>query len=529
MAPETAYGLEREDREYWLAFFLSLGAAFVAFWVFRGLRHDDAYITMQYARNVGSGRGFVFNPGERVLGATSPLHVLLLAGIYALLGDVLAPTAVLISALAIGAQAFLLFLVFRPVNRVLGWLIGALVVLGLMGSYSYVALETNLMGALVLGVTVALEKRRETLCGVLLGLAFLCRYDAGLLIPIAVVIWRMREGIIPKRLLLVLGMVVLPWLTWAMFYFGSFVPQTFFAKQRLTLPMLYFGTAVIRFANTPWFLFPDVVRPFLARLTPLFWVWGAMFVWYRARQAVPLCAYGIGLLIAYSWIAPPMVHQWHLYLAQLTSTLLFVLGTAGWLAAFGASHAPNARWGGALAFGLVSGVLTTTAIGQTAVLEKTYRTAFWYGKRHDNYVETAEWLRTHIRSGRAVLANEFGTVGYFSGLRMVDPYGLINPTNAFPREERIEHLEELVRWYHPDVVIVMTPLVGALMERRTSYQMVKVFDWDPFSTVLVRDPDVLLEPNTLNRLRASLPARAQFAVEGSTQDRTQLVSTLRGR
>ena len=33
---------------------------------------DDAYITYRYARNLADGAGFVYNPGERVLGTTPP-------------------------------------------------------------------------------------------------------------------------------------------------------------------------------------------------------------------------------------------------------------------------------------------------------------------------------------------------------------------------------------------------------------------------------------------------------------------------
>src|ERR1041384_6402212 len=39
---------------------------------------DDTYIYMQYARNISSGNGFAFNPGEPSYGVTSPLWVFLL-------------------------------------------------------------------------------------------------------------------------------------------------------------------------------------------------------------------------------------------------------------------------------------------------------------------------------------------------------------------------------------------------------------------------------------------------------------------
>ncbi len=44
---------------------------------------DDAYITFRYARNLVRGTGFVYNPGERVLGTTTPLYTLVLAALAA--------------------------------------------------------------------------------------------------------------------------------------------------------------------------------------------------------------------------------------------------------------------------------------------------------------------------------------------------------------------------------------------------------------------------------------------------------------
>src|ERR1700682_2995626 len=47
---------------------------------------DDAYITFRYAANVARGFGLVFNPGERVLGTTSPLFTFILAAAGRILG-----------------------------------------------------------------------------------------------------------------------------------------------------------------------------------------------------------------------------------------------------------------------------------------------------------------------------------------------------------------------------------------------------------------------------------------------------------
>ena len=40
---------------------------------------DDAYITFRYARNLAEGLGFVYNPGQSVLGTTTPSYTALMS------------------------------------------------------------------------------------------------------------------------------------------------------------------------------------------------------------------------------------------------------------------------------------------------------------------------------------------------------------------------------------------------------------------------------------------------------------------
>jgi len=45
---------------------------------------DDAYLTCRYAANLAGRAGFVFQAGEKVLGTSSPLMAMILAGLAAL-------------------------------------------------------------------------------------------------------------------------------------------------------------------------------------------------------------------------------------------------------------------------------------------------------------------------------------------------------------------------------------------------------------------------------------------------------------
>jgi hypothetical protein len=66
----------------WSLFGLVLIVAFGIFlWSNTAYDIDDAPITYRYADNIVQGNGFVYNPGERVLGTSTPLYTLLLASL----------------------------------------------------------------------------------------------------------------------------------------------------------------------------------------------------------------------------------------------------------------------------------------------------------------------------------------------------------------------------------------------------------------------------------------------------------------
>src|SRR5437870_4317129 len=69
---------------------------------------DDAFITFRYARNLADGLGLVYNPGELVLGTTTPAWALVLAAGYRLgLSDIPLLASVLAAVCDAAAAAML--------------------------------------------------------------------------------------------------------------------------------------------------------------------------------------------------------------------------------------------------------------------------------------------------------------------------------------------------------------------------------------------------------------------------------------
>ena len=103
-----------------IALLLALALAAALMWPVRGYLTDDTFIHLQYARNLATGHGFVFNPGERVYGSTSPLWVALLADAMMLGVDGILAARV-IGAVATLASVLLFFQLMRHTGALLGW------------------------------------------------------------------------------------------------------------------------------------------------------------------------------------------------------------------------------------------------------------------------------------------------------------------------------------------------------------------------------------------------------------------------
>lgn len=147
---------------------------------------DDAYITFRYARNLIEGHGFVYNPGERVLGTTTPLYTLLMAGLALATGSRDFPAlALAVNALAGAASVGLLYGLGKRVAE--HWIpAAAAALLWAVAPYSITfaigGMETDLTIALLLAVSYAHVAGRTRAMAIFSALALLARPDTAILL-----------------------------------------------------------------------------------------------------------------------------------------------------------------------------------------------------------------------------------------------------------------------------------------------------------------------------------------------------------
>jgi hypothetical protein len=203
---------------------------------------DDPFITLRYAYNLLHGRGLVFNPGQHVNGATSPVGVamavvaLVLPGGYTFLK--LKLLSLLFGVLTLGRVRRLLETLAVP-----RWaLIGGLLLLGSNGPIGFASgsgLETTVdsfaIAALLVELCTQSAFDRPLRAGILAALAVASRPEAALVVGLAgggcILLARGRTWKVRVRWLW--GPVIAETLIVAgnQLYYGRPLPNTYYAKH----------------------------------------------------------------------------------------------------------------------------------------------------------------------------------------------------------------------------------------------------------------------------------------------------------
>ena len=391
---------------------------------FYDLRFDDAYITFRYGQNLALGRGLVFNPGERLLGTTSPGHALLAALVYAMAG--LDRTPGIMSAIGcIGwtAQAVLLFeLLRRRAGLWVAGLAGGLLAAGAAGSWTFVALETNLVSAAVLGALVLGQAGRWRTAGLLAAVACVLRLDATLAaLALAWVAYRV-EGRRSLYHALPGVAVLLTWLGFATVYYGSPWPHTLRAKLHQT-PLGEYAIHAVK-ALPGAFVPNSTVAVFV--LWPVA-IHGAYVLWRREpRWAGVLLVWALLHLAIYVVLRPGVLFSWHLYPAVIV--FVTAVATSAAVLIERVRLALVGPLGVAIVALATAGIVSPYAYG-TIRASVDHPTAFWLGGRDEAYRTVAKILRSVAAPGDLVDAEEVGTLAYWSDLKMTDHPELVSRRN----------------------------------------------------------------------------------------------------
>lgn len=481
-----------------------------------GSSFDDAFITYRYAKNLLEGRGFVYNPGERHLGTTSPLYALLLA-FFGLFYPDIPFWGSLLSLLALGGVAAFTYLLFsRRVNYWAGVVSIPLVLLN-QTLLNTIGNESLLLILLLVSQYYFYTTRRLKTFAVLAGLGVLTRGE-GILLPASIFLfecarWR-KEGktdIVPWLIIIA---VAAPWFLFSESYFGYFLPATLRVKMlaghnpRYAFEDSFFDGLVTNFftrnvdrnfwSNYSFNTFSQIVLA----ITFLF---GLLKSWLD-RIFVPLTLSIAAYFIAYSLLN---VGLFHWYLAPIAYALSLCLTYAIYSLSGIAQAAPDIRRfppgnlsepDGHSPRAATEWIprLRMVALTSLIVVLFTYHPIKFSEFRREIYAKTGSWIRANTSPDAVIGLDEMGIVGYYADRKVIDLWGLACPEMG--SEATQYDLGYLVRTFRPEYIISQrrnprrTMDIGTPHPRFGDYTLVKKFGGEQIKVRIWKRRDVRVNP-----------------------------------
>ena len=416
-------------------------AARLAAWARLPHSSEDAYITFRFARNLATGGGLVYNPGEKVMGFSSPIWAVWSAVGHLLLHDPIFWSRVTSLAADVVTLVCLGRLLERHAGRAAAWCFTFFFAAWpYFSAVSMSGMESSTMLALIaLGAT--LVERRSSWAGPTLGVLALMRPEGVASAAVLALGARTRDRLVAGAVLLA-GLAVLT------LEYGSPLPHSLFVKASVygtpgPWKGKYWWDWLVPFSFGEWPSIGD-----LNLTVPLTVLWSAGCVaalvpLWRARRTGLALAIGACLTVWAGYVALGVAY-FYWYLA---------VPLAG-LAALSAVGLPRLLRGRA-----VYGALILSVLGSWTVARILYE-----GRANNesaNFARVAGELRSVSRPGDKVMLEPIGMVGWVNPLVIIDEVGLVSPGVAERRLKGPGWYTDIVAARRPEWLVVRRSVLGA--------------------------------------------------------------------
>jgi hypothetical protein len=466
---------------------------------------DDSFITFRYSRNIVEGQGFVYNPGSRVLGTTTPLYTVLMAAIGAVMTPITGGQdypyyALTVNALADGATVVLLYLLALRLTRnrwasvipAVLWALSAQSVTFAIGG-----METSVNILFMVTAVWFLVSDRPLWLGIAAGLGFLTRIDAALWIGPAflyqlIVYWRDNATNpflqrLPWRIWIAAGLTFLPWLVFSLAYFGSPFPRSLTAKTVAYImpPGAAFGTLLSTYA-TPFFE-PFTIGSIGAMVASIVYVvltiLGIRYAWKKLPALLPFLIYPWVYMIVFS-IANPLIFRW--YNAPPLPGLMFGIFTGAWavIESIQRRRRTSPRFT-QVAFATILIVWTFMSLRVWTLHpdhgpDRPAPVMAWH-QIELYYQQVATELRDKygVTAQSRVASADIGAVGYFSRAVIIDTVGLVTPELSryypidpalVPSDQNYAIPPQLIKDAQPEYFVTMEGFVRLGLEKDAQFK-----------------------------------------------------------
>ena len=397
---------------------------------------DDAFISLRYATNWARGAGLAFNPGEVVEGYTNFLEVAVLAvAIKTEVEPVLAMTSIGWVSLGLLAGIFTAFTLRHlvPGRPLVAATMGVVAMLNpVLLSWASSGMESLLYAALLLATAAAIledaSRRRTVLAAILLVLAAMTRPEAVALLPIFAAMDYVRSRS-RRRTGLFLGVFLAAYGTYFVvrwIHFGALLPNTFYAKLDYgNIELWQRGANYVGdfFAATPLLgiaafvaLLPFRRWPNWLTLFVVLVVGQTLIVVYEGgdhfamfRFMVPVLPFLTAMALHTCVVISGRIQRRDLSTALLVVMCLVVIGI------------PGLRVGRQLRH-------------DKEPLRSQFEWHRFEVRLAHEWSLVGRWMGRHLPPGSSVVVLPIGAIGFYSGLTVLDPVGIVDPVIA--RQDR---------------------------------------------------------------------------------------------
>jgi hypothetical protein len=433
--------------------------------------NDDSYITLTYAKNLAGGNGFVFNHSPAVLGTTTPLFTIAVAGLALIFPKTDIPViAVFLTAFCWLGIVWTIFF-FRKEWGLENWQVCtlALVLIG-SGWIGYLGMEAYPFAfLLVLGLSLFLSEH-YWLTGFITGLLFLTRGEGVLVLAVLSIAIPIQHRVTRKsidielvrnilKLVVSFTLPVLLWAIYAHFTFGSFLPNTLAAKQAQDQTGLW--RPFLQRLTNEWM--PLWGKSFTFEILPFVNFWwvivliGFIDVLLRKRRWLILVGW-ITLYISGYILLNVSAYWWYQLPVLFVLNLFFGLGIVKIVEILTRHIKPH---------NLSLGISVLFTIVLVFVLAKpTFNAMLAYqgDARGESYAALSRWFREHTNSSESIAFIEIGYLGFYTDNRIIDLTGLVLP-------DVVPHIAERdFAWsfwqYKPDYYVYLSDFDWALASIR---------------------------------------------------------------
>jgi len=466
--------------------------------------YDDAYITFRHSENLYQGQGFVYNPGERVFGVSTPLYAIWLTILRFFTPSIEMPVSAVranvIFYLATGIGILLLVYRYTQVMWLATIASAAFLTNRFLLGCSIGGMEPFLFTSLLIFALLAASYRLPITYGLLASLAMLTRLEGIILLPIGIIAFIKKDSINWKSILKLFSSwatLLVIWAAAATLYWGTPIPHSIKAKAAPLYPLPPGHAASEIFKGIGDQLLVHLTNNVPTRIILLqSFVLITLFVVlavpsYRHKNAYAPALCFLAFLMGYLYWNP-LMFEWYLPKLYVTAYLSILLGVMAFYSEIKEKYINNIS---KIIRILLLSCMILWLFSITIIPEKKGQPYFTTPivdiatnperTRIISYIEIAKWLNERTNKKTVMAASEIGALGFYFKGKVLDGNGLVSaealPFLPVPAEQRLGPQYgalsiELIRETLPDWIVSM---------RVFTCKSLNVSDWFKSNYILV--------------------------------------------